>query len=503
MLGTLRSKIDWAIIIIIVVNGIRGVLSAFPISLSWDEAVYSNMASDFYYFGFYCWQPFQVLLDFSRVPVLYFSIYLAYLITTPSVIVAQEVSFLISIGGVYAVYLLGKEMYSSTVGKFSALALSCGVTFIVICWGILSEVPFILISALFLLFIVRAQKNPKYYVPAGIFLTLSFLSRYPGGSVLFVGLFYIFFSKNAKKTFKSPWFYLGIICAFLTLFPWLFYSEIVTGDWLGMLKLFFASTQTYIRTIYTNPFVPPTLLDFVSFYSESALYAVLPIFTPSLLFPYFYFTLKSKKSVADKTLIFWILSSMLLYFILMSNSRLVDLFRYNQSSLPAFSVLTGLGLTMLLTDEYKERSQAIKSRSKNIFMKSKKLAILLVIINISVGFMGVYFVRTNSEVYNPIPVYDYLKYTTPPWQLIITNVYPMVRIYTDRLCVFTPNFPEWMDGWAKSGYVRAVFISLYDYVPIPILSDLESNPLYYKELVIPDYRTGLPTMIVYGINSSI
>lgn len=49
----------------------------------------------------------------------------------------------------------------------------------------------------------------------------------------------------------------------------------------------------------------------------------------------------------------------------------------------------------------------------------------------------------------------------------------------------------------------AVFISLYDYVPIPILSDLESNPLYYKELVIPDYRTVLPTMIVYGINSSI
>jgi 4-amino-4-deoxy-L-arabinose transferase-like glycosyltransferase len=500
MLGTLRSKIDWAVAIIIVVNAVRGVLSAFPVPLSWDEAAYYNMASDFYYFGFYCWQPFQVLLDFTRVPVLYFAIYLVFLITAPNVIVAQEVSFLISVGGVYAVYLLGKEMYNPTVGKFSALALSSCITFIVICWGILSEVPFILTSALFLLFIVRAQKNPKYYVPAGIFFSLSFLSRYPGGSILFVGLLYIALSKNVKKTLKSPWFYLGIIFAFLTLFPWLFYSEIVTGSWLGMFELFFASTQTYTRTIYPNIFA--SLWDTISFDLESVAYAVIPIVTPGLLFPYFYYALRSEKGVAGKTLIFWILSSMLIYLILMFNSRLVDFFRYNQSSLPAFSVLTGVGLTLLLTDECKSMRQPQKSLLKRIFKNRKKLAILLVILDISIGFVGVYFVRTNSEVYNPLPAYEYLKYTTPPWQIIITNVYPMARVYTDRLCVFPPDFPAWMDSWAKSGYVRAVFISLYDYVPLPILSDLETNPLYYKQLVLYDSSTGLPTMIVYGVNAS-
>nr|MDO8082410.1 glycosyltransferase family 39 protein [Candidatus Freyarchaeota archaeon] len=500
MLKTLRSKLDWVLTIIIVVNGIRGVLSAFSIPLSWDEAAYSNLASDLYHFGFYCFQPFQVILDFSRVPVLYFTIYLAYLITTPNTIVAQMVAFLLSLGSIYAIYLLGKEMYSEAVGKFSALALSCGLTFFVIVWGILSEVPFILFSSLFLLFIVRAQKNLKYYVPAGISLTLSFLSRYPGVLVLFVGLFYIVLSKNIKKTLKSPWFYLGIICAFLTAVPWLYYSKINTGDYLGMLKLFFSSTQTWNRTLYTNPFVPPTPLQFILFYLESIIYAVIPIFTPALLFPYFYFALKNEKgSIGGKTLIFWIFSSMFIYFILMTNSRLVDLFRYNQSSLPAFSVLTGVGLAILLTDKFKDKKLVISSITKKILKNKRNIALLLLILNISGGFIGLYIVRTNQEVYQPLPVYEYLKWTSYPWQVILTNVYPMAMHYTDRLCIWLPDIPETIDYYARSGYVRAIFVSLFNYVPVTALAHLVTSPLYEIELI--GWYNGFPAMIVFRVKS--
>jgi 4-amino-4-deoxy-L-arabinose transferase-like glycosyltransferase len=500
MLEKLRSKLDWVLTIIIVINGIRGVLSVLPVPLSWDEAVYSNLASDLVHFGFYCFQPFQVILDFSRVPVLYFTIYLAYLITTPNTIVAQMVAFLLSLGSIYAVYLLGKEMYSETVGRFSALALSCGLTFFVIVWGILSEVPFILFSSLFLLFIVRAQKNFKYYVPAGISLTLSFLSRYPGALILFVGLFYIVLSKNIRKTFKSPWFYLGIICAFLTAVPWLFYSNMNTGDYLGMLKLFFSSTQTWNRTLYTNPFIPPTPLQFILFYLESAAYAVIPIVTPAFLFPYFYCALKAEKgSVSGKTLMFWIFSSMLIYFILMTNSRLVDLFRYNQSSLPAFSILTGFGLAILLTDEFKDMKAVIKAVTKNFYKNKRNIALLLLILNISGGFIGMYIVRTNQEVYQPIPVYEYLKWTTLPWQMILTNVYPMAIHYTNRLCMWIPDVPEAIDYYAKSGYLRAVFVSLFNYVPVAALGHLVNSPLYEIELI--GWYNGVPAMLVFRVKT--
>lgn len=500
MFRILRLKLDWVLTTIILVNGVRGVFSAFPVPLSWDEAVYSNLASDLVHFGFYCFQPFQVLLDYSRVPVLYLAIYLAYLVTTPNTIVAQMVAFLFSIGGVYAVYLLGKEMYGETVGRFSALALSCGLTFFVIVWGILSEVPFILFSSLFLLFIVRAQKNFKYYVPAGICLTLSFLSRYPGALILFVGLFYIVLSKNIKKTLRSPWFYLGIVCAFLMIVPWLFYSKMNTGDYLGMLKLFFSSTQTWNRTLYTNPFFPPTPLQFILFYLESAVYAVIPIVTPAFLFPYFYYALKTERgSLNGKTLMFWIFSSMLIYFILMTNSRLVDLFRYNQTSLPAFSILTGFGLAILLTDEFKDRKAIIKMAAKSLYKNKKNIAILLLILNISGGFIGVYMVRTNQEVYPPLPVYEYLKWTTMPWQIILTNVYPMATHYTNRLCMWIPDIPEMIDYYAKSGYVRAVFVSLFNYLPVAAMAHLVTSPLYEVELI--GWYNGFPAMLVFKVKN--
>lgn|GEM_PF-2811222 len=500
MLSQLRSKMDWVLTFIIVVNAVRGVLSAYPVPLTWDEAVYANLANDFFYFGFLCYQPLQVLLDFSRVPLLPFTIFLVYLVTTPNIIVAQMVSFLISLAGIYAVYLLGKEMYSETVGKFSALALSCGLTFFIIVWGILSEVPYILFSSLFLLFIVRAQKNPKYYVPAGVSLTLSFLSRYPGALILFVGLAYIILSKNLRNTLKSPWLYLGIICALLTAAPWLYFSKINTGDWLGFIRLFFTSTQSWSRTPYSNIFAPPNPLQLVLFYLESLAYALIPIVTPAFLLPYFYKASQAEKSSPQgRTLLFWILSSLLAYLLLMPNSRPVDFFRYNQTSLPAFCILTGFGLAIFLTDEFHDRKNILNIVRGNPLRNRKNLAVLLLILNITGGFIGVYIVRTNPEVLQPLPVYQYLKNTTYPWQIILTNVYPMATHYTDRLCLWIPDIPSWLDDWARSGHIGAIFVSLFNYVPLTSLLHLETSPLYQRELVI--YYQGFPYMIVYRVRS--
>ncbi|MEM3594957.1 MAG: hypothetical protein QXS27_09505, partial [Candidatus Jordarchaeaceae archaeon] len=260
------------------------------------------------------------------------------------------------------------------------------------------------------------------------------------------------------------------------------------------------STQSWNRTPYSNLFAPPSLLQLVLFYLESLAYALIPIVTPAFLLPYFYKASQAEKSSPEgRTLLFWILSSLLAYLLLMPNSRLVDFFRYNQTSLPAFCILTGFGLTVLLTDEFQDRKSILNLVQRNPLRNKKNTAVLLLILNITGGFIGVYIVRTNPEVSQPLPVYQYLKNTTYPWQIILTNVYPMATHYTDRLCLWIPDIPSWLDDWARSGHIGAIFVSLFNYVPVTSLLHLETSPLYQRELVI--YYQGFPYMIVYRVRS--
>jgi hypothetical protein len=69
--------------------------------------------------------------------------------------------------------------------------------------------------------------------------------------------------------------------------------------------------------------------------------------------------------------------------------------------------------------------------------------------------------------------------------------------YTDRLCLWIPDLPAQLDILAQTGYVRAVFVSLFDYASPIILAHLETSPLYTKELVL--FYQGLPYMVIYRV----
>lgn len=490
MLGRLR-ELDWTVKLIILITGIRGVFTAFPIPLTWDEAVYINLAHDFYYFGFIAFDPLQNLLDFARAPLFPFTIYLSFLITTPNFIVAQYVAFLLSLGALYAVYLLGKEMYSETVGKYAALALTCGCIGFIFFWGVLTEIPFALLSSLFLLFIVRAQNNPKYYVPAGFTLALCFLTRYPGVLIIFVGFVYIISSKNIKKAFSSPWLYLGLGCAFLTIIPWLIYNYMNTGNYLGLFWEFSNADKYWSRNILQLSIIPTPVTETILFALESIAYAVIPLFAPLFLFPYFYIAVKNERKTAPGiTLIFWIVMFLVTYLLLMPKAYAGEFVRYNQTSLPAFCILIGLGLAMMLSNDF-------QLPGKSFFKGKKKLAILLIALSLTLGFTAIYYVRSDPGLNQPIGVYQYLKYTTPPWQIILTNTFPMAQQYTDRMCFWLPDYPWLVDYLAESGTVGAIFVNLFRYASPLILSHLQTSPLYELELVI--YYQGLPYMLVYRV----
>jgi 4-amino-4-deoxy-L-arabinose transferase-like glycosyltransferase len=488
MLERLR-ELDWTVKLIVLITGARAVLAAIPVPLTWDEGVYYGLASDFYYFGVHYYSALQQLLDFSRPALLTFTLYLVFLITTPNIIVAQYVVFLISLPALYAVYLLGKELYSENVGKFSALALTSGVLGFSLYLGLLTEVPFILFSTLFLLCLVRAEKNTKYYVPAGVSLGLSFLSRYPGILLVFVGLAYIILAKGIRRAIKSPWLYLGLLCTFLTVLPWLLYSQIITGSYLGLYD-----TYSFINLYWSRVLIQVFPLSFtqsILWDLTTIAYAAAPLFISLFLFPYFFLASKQVwRTKQGLTLILWVAMYLVAYPLINSDARLTDYLRYNQTSAPAVSILVGVGLAMMLANEFQLKGKfRLKGR--------KKIAVLFILLNVSVAFVGVYFVRAAAELSAPIQAYEYLQYTTYPWQIILTNSYPMASQYTNRLCIWIPDLPSEIDAWANTSYVGAICISLNDYISPIILMHLQTSPLYERGPVL--FYQGVPSVIIYYV----
>lgn len=479
LLGECRR--DWVAAFTVATVIVRGVLSLLPVPVTWDEAVYANLARDYYYFGFHFYFPQQVILDFSRAPVTPLSIYAAYLLTGPNHIVAQLVVYAYSVAAIYTVYLLGRDMYGERVGRLSALALACSPFLFVSSWGILSEPPCIFFSTMFLLMVYRAQKNPKYYVPAGVALTLTTLARYPGALILIVGLFMVVASKNTMKTFKSPWLYAGFGAALAAAVPWLAFSKSLTGSYTGFLSIFFASTQQWMRDPYMMLLgVTPLDLLFSASYDALAVVAL-----PGALISYFLWGIRAGRvSVEGKTLIFWVLSHMVAYGLLMRTARLVDYLRYNETSLPAVAVLSAVGLAVMLGE-----GGVILKDARSIIAGRKGVALILIAVNFAAGFAGAYVVRSEaaaaeSGVAIPVPVYEFLAVATPPDGSILSNIYPIVSYYTDRVCMWFPQVDWLIDYTFAYLNVKYVLINLNRYCPLDTLIYVESHPETFERILV-------------------
>ncbi|MBS7247051.1 MAG: glycosyltransferase family 39 protein [Candidatus Jordarchaeales archaeon] len=472
---------DWVVAFTVATIVIRGLLSLLPVPVTWDEAVYANLAREYYYFGFHFYFPQQVILDFSRAPITPLSIYTLYLLTGPNHIVAQLVVYAYSVAAIYTVYLLGRDMYGERVGRFSALALACSPFLLVSSWGILSEPPCIFFSTLFLLLVYRAQRNPKYYVPAGVALTLTTLTRYPGFLVVLAALFMVVASGNTKKAFKSPWLYAGIGAALAAAAPWLAFSKSLTGSYTGFLQIFFASTQQWMRDPYIM-LLGVTPLD----YAVSASYDALSLVAlPGALISYFLWGVKAGKGRAEgRALIFWLLSSVVAYGLLMRTARLVDYLRYNETALPAVAVLSAVGLAVLL-GEGDIRLEAARS----VLAGKKKVALMLIALNFAAGFAGAYVVRSEAAISEsgvaiPVPVYEFLAVATPPDGSILSNIYPIVSYYTDRVCMWFPQV-DWLREYTFTHLnVKYILFNLNRYCPIDTLIYVESHPEKFERILI-------------------
>ena len=170
--------------------------------------------------------PWWNYLSFHDHPPLIFLIqHIFFLIFGSNIFAARLPVALAGIGSVILIYLICQEIFNRKIGQLSALFLAVSTFFI---WA--SRVNFlegveIFFILLPILFYFKALKNEKLFWLFGLFLGLSFLTKYTTFFLLPVFLAYTFFYK--RQLFINKKFVLSLIIALFVFTPVIFYNLMV------------------------------------------------------------------------------------------------------------------------------------------------------------------------------------------------------------------------------------------------------------------------------------
>lgn len=191
--------------------------------LWYDESEYMTTAQSWAY-GI----PFEY--NVHRPPLFQFLAALAFMIGLGENFIRIFLVLLPSFLFVFAVYLLGKEMFDKKVGLVAALLTS--VSWTLLFWGARIQPDYfsILFQTLSIYFMWRYWKKPenKPIILAGIFAALGFHFKVSGLLVPMSFALFIFI-KDRLSAFKNKHYYYFLIAFLLTLLPYFIWSQMTFG----------------------------------------------------------------------------------------------------------------------------------------------------------------------------------------------------------------------------------------------------------------------------------
>ncbi|MBI5002373.1 glycosyltransferase family 39 protein [Candidatus Woesearchaeota archaeon] len=150
--------------------------------IHWDEAVYISMGKYLYSLGT------EGLFESIRPLGLPLVLGLFWKLGLGTVFVYQTVIFLFSLGVLFLVYLLGKELFSEESAFFACLALVLSPLFFQSSVSIMTEIP----ATFFILLSIYLLVRGKHTFFVGIMASFAFLFKFPAGllvpALLFVSV---------------------------------------------------------------------------------------------------------------------------------------------------------------------------------------------------------------------------------------------------------------------------------------------------------------------------
>lgn len=312
---------------------------------------------------------------------------------------------------IVSIYYFGSIFYNKNVGIISAIFISSLPIYFFLSTRILSEIPYFLFFTLSLCtFYLAMERNKKYFILVGLFTALSFLSRYTGGILFFIYLFYIFFTKRFS-IFSNKFFWIGLILFFIVLLPWFALNYTTTGNLIGPLLANFM----YNKNLSNVEIISLPILGFRLDLPKVIYYlVVLPLVASIfLLFSIFYFlyyrTIK-RPEILLITVFFVVFIS---YSLLVGRASIRFLF---DTSL-IFVVFSSVVFLKIFGN---------KSKLMFIFI------FIIWIFNLILGLMAFTWYSNNREmIENPnyqlyVASWEYLRNNIPRNSTILTNMPPIV-----------------------------------------------------------------------------
>lgn len=195
----------------------------------WDEAEYLSTAKHW---------AFNVPYDINpQRPILFPLLEAFFLLITHSELITRFLLVLLpSIGVVIVSYFLGKEWYNKKIGLISSFIMA-------VFWLLIFNTTRLHVEALLMFFIYLTllffwkgfiKENNKFKLLTGLFLGLSFLTKFTTVLVILTIIIFILIIKN--KIFKDKYAWLTALIALISIFPYFIWSKIKFGSFLIFLK---------------------------------------------------------------------------------------------------------------------------------------------------------------------------------------------------------------------------------------------------------------------------
>jgi len=342
------------------------------------------------------------------------------------------------------VYFLGKKIFNSKVGLYSALAFS--LIPIHILWSFristgIYGIFFLLLSVLFFWKGFEEGDNSSKIL-FGVFLALSLLIRYTMMWIIPIFLFYFLFRDKNLKFLKDKYLWCSILAFFIVLVPWFIYAHTFYDNLLG----------PFIHGTIGSGFwggVQSSLFYFGKFLNMFSIFGIIFVISILLIF--------KKKWYKDKRIFFFL--SWFIFFFFVASLVPHKEERFLLPLVPAVAILSGFFL-----ERFEREFSLLKLNAKKIFVF---LFIFLVC------FVPIVFVISSQEITGTqICLKEGLDYISSleSNSLIYSDASPIVYAYTDMKTRYYPS--PWNNKSLERGEENYILYTDYD------------KPLYVEENVL-------------------
>ena len=297
---------------------VQGYLFYYYDYVWWDSGVYLGMAKHLYSSG-------EVgLWENIRPPFLPLFLGIFWKAGLPFLLTARVIAILFSLATLFLIYKLGKQFSGWSVGTLSVALLATSATYLFLSSQVLSDIPSLLLALLGILFLIQ-----EHTFFSGLFIGLSFLTRFPQGFMLCVAGAYLLLSLAQKqqtlKEFLRKTVFLGTGFA-LPIFIYLITNKVYFHSFLG--PIFHA-----MEVIQT---APPNYVDIRYFY-------LVFLFLQIYLFPFAVVSIYDSMRKKRYSTLILLLLPCVFYFIYFALKESREP-RYLLIFLPYFCILTAQGL---------------------------------------------------------------------------------------------------------------------------------------------------------------